>query len=191
MAKPALEELFLGSFCYLIPLGVTVDSEVVAWDGKPDITPTSNWTDYNIGSVLGFVPGVVTEDRSFKRASPFGGWEIVPKKVVMQDYIDLKTREMGELLLRLQFGLKDEIALGTAQTMFGSSVRSIQAWLKFHMRKEDGSELCIGDMLATVELNKGLVADGKVSEPEFRCTQIKSWNNQLVEGNTIVFPAAA
>lgn len=191
MAKPSLEELFIGSFAYCIPLGVTVDGNVVSATSKPDGVPTSNWTDYSLGSVLSFVPGVVEVDRSYSRPGPAGPWELVPRKVVVQDYIDLKTREMGELLLRLQFGLSSEIALGTAQTLFGSSVRRIDAWLKFHLRKEVGGDLSIGDMLATIELKKGITADNKVSEPEFRCTQIKSINGVAVAGNTIVFPSPA
>lgn len=191
MAKPSLEELFLGSFAYFIPLGVTVDGNVVSATAKPDGVPTANWTDYSLGSVLSFVPGVEEVDRSFYRPGPAGPWEKVPRSVVVGDYIDLKTREMGELLLRLQFGLASEIVLGTAQTIFGSSVRRVDGWLKFHLRKEVGGDLSIGDMLATVQLKKGITADNKVSEPEFRCNQIKSINGVAVAGNTIVFPAAA
>lgn len=189
MSAPTLQELFLGSFAYLIPLGVTVDSAVVSATAKPDATPTTNWTDYTLGSVMSFVPGVVTEDRSFSRPSVNGGWEKVPRTVVIQDFIDLKTREMGELLLRLQFGLAGPIVLGTAQTIFGTNVRSFDAWLKFHVRKEAGADLSIGDVLVTVELKKGFTADGKVSEPEFRCTVIKAVAGVAVAGNSIVFPA--
>jgi hypothetical protein len=191
MAKPSLEELFLGSFAYLIPLGVTVDGGVVSATSKPDGVPTANWTDYNIGSVMSFVPGVEEQDNSYMAPSAFGGWEKRPRKRVIADFIDLKTREMGELLLRLQFGLASEIALGTAQTIFGTSTRSIEAWLKFHVRKDTGLDLSIGDVLVRVELKKGFVADGKVSEPEFRCTAIKTYNGAAVTLNTIVFPAAA
>lgn len=191
MAKPSLEELFLGSFAYLIPLGVTVDAAVVSATSKPDGDPTTNWTDYSLGSVMSFVPGVEEQDNSYMAPSAFGAWEKRPRKRVIADYIDLKTREMGELLLRLQFGLPAEIALGTAQTIFGSSSRSVDGWLKFHIRKEDGKDLSIGDVLVRVELRKGLSADGKVSEPEFRCTVIKTYNGAAVAGNTIVFPTPA
>jgi hypothetical protein len=191
MAKPTLEELFLGSFAYFIPLGVTVDGGVVSATSKPDGVPTSNWSDFSLGAVMGFVPGVEQQDNSFLAPSAFGGWEKKPRKKVIADFIDLKTREMGEILLRLQFGLSSEIELGTAQTLFGSATRQIDGWLKFHLRKETGLDLSIGDMLATCEINKGVVADNKVTEPEFRMTCIKTWNGALVAGNTIVFPAAA
>lgn len=191
MAKPTLEELFLGSFAFVIPLGVTVDGSVVSATSKPDGVPTSNWTDYSIGPVLSFVPDKKEQDNTVMIPSAFGGWEESPRKRVISDFIDLKTREMGELLLRLQFGLAAEIALGTAQTIFGTSTRSVDAWLKFHLRKETGLDLSIGDALVRVELKKGLVADGKVSEPEFRCTVLKTYNGAAVTGNTIVFPAAA
>lgn len=191
MAKPSLEELFLGSFAYLIPLGVTVDGGVVSATSKPDGEPTANWTDYSIGSVMSFVPGVEEQDNSYMAPSALGGWEKRPRKRVIADYIDLKTREMGELLLRLQFGLASEIALGTAQTIFSTTTRRVDAWLKFHVRKESGADLSIGDVLVSVELKKGFVADGKVSEPEFRCTVVKTYNGATVAGNTIVFPNPA
>ena len=189
MSAPALLERFIGSFAYLIPLGVTVDGAVVSATVKPDITPLTNWTDYNIGSVLGFNPGAETEDRSYKKPNARGGWIKVPRTVAVADFVDLKTREMGELLLRLQFGLTDAIVEGTAQTIFGNSVRTIQAWAKFHLRQEDGTDLCIGDMLCYVELKKGIVGDGKVTEPEFRLTCIPEVDGVLVAGNSIVFPA--
>lgn len=183
-----MRELFLGSFAYIIPAGVTVDGTVVSATYKPDIVPLANWTDYGIGSVLGFVPGVEEEDRSYMGPNARGGWKKIPKRVVVQDYIDIKTREMGELLLRLQFGLAAPIVEGTAQTIFGSSVRRIEAWVKFHIRQENGQDLSIGDMYCYVELKKGLVADGKVSEPEFRLTCIPDVGGVLVAGNSIVFP---
>ena len=190
MSAPATLERFLGSFAYLIPLGVTVDGNVVSATSKPDIVPLTNWTDYNIGSVLGFVPGAETEDRSYMKPNARGGWTKVPRTVSISDYIDLKTREMGELLLRLQFGLGETIVEDAAQTIFGSSVRTIQCWVKFHIRQEDGTDLAIGDMLCYAELKKGIVADGKVTEPEFRLTCIPEVNGALVDGNSIVFPAA-
>ena len=98
---------------------------------------------------------------------------------------------MGELLLRLQFGLSAAIVLGTAQTPFATSTRKVTGWLKFHMRKEDGQDLCIGDLLVDVELTGGVKADNSVTEPEFRCTVIKTHNGAAVAGNTLVFPTVA
>ena len=189
--KPNLEELFLGSFAYLIPLGATVDGVTVSPTAKPDGVPNANWTDYSLGSVMSFLPGVETQDNSKMVPSAFGGWEKRPGTRVIADYIDLKTREMGEVLLRLQFGLAAEIALGTAQTIFGKSDRFVEGWLKFHLRKESGLDLSIGDVLVRVELKKGVSADGKVTEPEFRCTAIKTYAGVAVTGNTIVFPSPA
>lgn len=191
MAAPTLEELFLGNFCYIIPLGVTVDTAVVSATVKPDGDPTTNWTNYSVGSVLSFQPGVETQDRSYMAPSALGGWEKRNKNVVIQDYIDLKTREMGEMLLRLQFGLSAAIALGTAQTPFAVTDRRIDAWLKFHTRKEDGQDLCIGDVLCSVELRAGIKGDNGVTEPEFRCVVYKTYNGAAVAGNTIVFPTVA
>ena len=188
MPAPSLREMFLGSFAYIIPAGTTVDTQVVSAAYKPDITPPENWSAFNIGSVLSFAPGVEEEDRSYMGPNSRGGWKKVPKRVVVADYIDLKTREMGEMLLRLQFGLSAPIVEGTAQTIFGSSVRRIEAWAKFHIRQENGKDLSIGDMYCYVELKKGLVADGKVTEPEFRLTCIPDVGGVLVAGNTIVFP---
>ena len=191
MAAPTLEELFLGTFCYMIPLGVTVDSVTVSATVKPDGSPTTNWTNYSVGSVLSFKPGVETKDRSYEAPSAHGGWEKRNKKVVIQDFIDLKTREMGELLLRLQFGLSGAIVLDAAQTPFAVTDRRIDCWLKFQARKEDGQDLCIGDVLCSVELLNGIKGDNNVTEPEFRCVVYKTYAGVAVAGNTIVFPAVA
>lgn len=188
MAAPSLQELYLGSFCYFIPLGVTVDSAVVSATAKPDGSPSTNWTDYNLGTVLSFAPGVETKDRSYFGPDASGGWSKRNKTTVVQDFMDIRTREMGELLMRLQFGLTGAIVLGTAQTPFAASERKVTGWLKFHSRKENGLDLCIADVLCDVELTGGIKGEDSVTEPEFRCVVLKTYGGVAVAGNTIVFP---
>ena len=91
--------------------------------------------------------------------------------------------------MRLQFGLASAIELGTAQTPFATSERKVTAWLKFHSRKENGLDLCIGDVLCDIELTAGIKGDDNVTEPEFRCSVLTTYAGVAVAGNTIVFPA--
>lgn len=191
MSVPILAERFLGGFAWFVEKGTTVDAQTVSHLIKPDMVPATNWTDRSLGDILSLKPGNVSEDRSFGRPSIFGGWETVPKSFVKTDYLDLKSRQMGELLLRLQFGLTSPIVEGTAQTPFAKSDRRIEGWLRLQTRQEDGTDMIILDGWGTLELTAGISADGKVSEPEVRFTVIKAVNGVAVAGNSIVFPVAA
>ena len=188
MSAPLNLERFLGGFAWFVEAGLTVDAQTISPLIKPDTIPLTNWTDRSLGDILSLKLGNKNEDRSFKRPGTSGGWEIVPRTVVMQDYLDLKSRQMGEQLLRLQFGLEVTIAEGTAQTPFANTDRRIEGWLRLQSREESGLDLLILDFWASMELTGGIVADGKVSEPEFRLTVIKSSAGVAIAGNSIVFP---
>lgn len=189
MSAPILTERFLGGFAYFLEAGKTVDGSAISATYKPDATPATNWTDGYLGTIISLSLDSDTEDRSFMAPSPSGPWEKKPRKVVLADYLNLKTREMGEQLLRLQFGLTDAIVEGTAQTPFNKSDRRIEGWLKLHARHEDGQDMAIVDLWCSMELTGGIKADGKVTEPEFRLTVIKAVDGTAVAGNSIVFPA--
>lgn len=190
MSAPALLERLVGCFAYFIPTGSTVDTLTISPTVKPDASPTTNWTDFYLGSIISAKHAVETQDNGFLRASPTGGFEKVPRLKVLSDSITLKTREMGEAQLRLQYGLSAAIVEGAAQTPFASTDRRIDGWLKCHYREEDGQDLAIMDVWASMELTNGLSAEGKTTEPELKFTVIKSVNGVAVAGNTIVFPAA-
>ena len=191
MSAPLNLERFLGGFAWFIEAGLTVDAQTISPLIKPDTVPLTNWTDRSLGDILSLKLGNKSEDRSFKRPGTSGGWEIVPRTVVMQDYLELKSRQMGEQLLRLQFGLEARIVEGTAQTPFANTERRIEGWLRLQSREESGLDLLILDVWVSLELTGGIVADGKVSEPEFRLTVIKSSNGVAIAGNSIVFPVQA
>jgi hypothetical protein len=188
MSAPLNVERFLGGFAWFIESGLTVDAQTITPLIKPDVTPLTNWTDRSLGDILSLKLENKNEDRSYKRPSTTGGWEIVPRTVVMQDSLALKSRQMGEQLLRLQFGLVGTIAEGTAQTPFANTDRRIEGWLRLQSREESGLDLMILDSWVSMELTGGIVADGKVSEPEFRLTVIKSYAGAAIAGNSIVFP---
>lgn len=190
MPAPLNLERFLGGFAWFVEAGITVDAQTISPLIKPDVSPLTNWSDRSLGDILSLKLGNKNEDRSYKRPATGGGWEIVPRTVVMQDFLELKSRQMGEQLLRLQFGLKTTIAEGTAQTPFASTDRRIEGWLRLQSREESGLDLLILDFWASMELTGGIVADGKVSEPEFRLTVIKSAAGVAIAGNSIVFPSA-
>ncbi len=191
MSAPALLERLIGCFAYFIPNGSTVDALTISPTVKPDGDPATNWTNYFLGSVISAKHDAEVQDNSFLKASPAGGFEKVPRKKVLQDMITMKTREMGEAQLRLQYGLSAAIVEGTAQTPFASTDRRIDGWLKVHYRQEDGTDMAVMDVWCSMELTNGLTAEGKTTEPELKFTVIKSVNGVAVAGNTIVFPAAA
>jgi hypothetical protein len=188
MSAPLNLERFIGGFAWFIEAGLTVDAQTITPLIKPDVTPLTNWTDRSLGDILSLKLESKSEDRSYKRPSTGGGWEIVPRTVIMQDSIAMKSRQMGEQLLRLQFGLETTIVEGTAQTPFANSERRIEGWLRLQSREESGMDLMILDAWTNMELTGGIVADGKVSEPEFRLTIIKSYAGVSLAGNSIVFP---
>ncbi|RYD38764.1 MAG: hypothetical protein EOP87_00930 [Verrucomicrobiaceae bacterium] len=191
MSAPLLLERLIGCFAYFIPGGTLVDALTVSATVKPDIVPLDNWTAYNLGSILTYRHVPEIEDNSFKKASPSGGWEKAIRKKVVSDALLLKTREMGEPQLRLEFGLLSAIVEGTAQSPFANTARQIDGWLKVHYRQEDGTDMSLMDMWCTMELVNGLTAEGKTAEPELSFTHIKSVGGVAVAGNTIVFPVAA
>lgn len=191
MSAPINIERFLGGFAWFVEKGLTVDAQVVSHLIKPDVTPATNWTDHSLGSILSLVLDSETTDRSYMAPSVSGGWEKRQRGIVMRDFIQMKSREMGELLLRLQFGLNAVIVEDAAQTPFASTDRRIEGWLRLQTREEAGTDLMILDFWAELSLKKGIVADGKVTEPEFEFTVIKTVAGAAVAGNSIVFPAAA
>jgi hypothetical protein len=191
MSAPALLERLIGGFAYFIPTGSVVDTLTISPTVKPDASPTTNWTNFYLGSVISAKHEVETADNSFQKASPSGGFEKVRRVKVLSDAIVMKTREMGEPQLRLQYGLSGAIVEDTAQTPFASTDRRIDGWLKVHYRQEDGTDMAIMDVWCSMELVNGLTAEGKTTEPELRFTVIKSVSGVAVAGNTIVFPAVA
>lgn len=189
MAAPTNLERFLGGFAYFVESGITVDGQVISATIKPDVDPLANWSSRSLGSILALKHEVKTKDNSYQKPSASGGWEEVPRKFVIQDFLDLESREMGEQLLRLEFGLNAIIAEGTAQTPFADTDRRIEGWLRLQARQENGQDLAILDFWSTMELVSGIVADGKVTQPKFRFTVIKTVSGTAVAGNSVVFPA--
>ena len=111
MSKPTLQEIFVGGFAFFIETGVSAASPT----SKPASAPLTPWTDGTLGTVLDFKYGNEKIDSSFLRPLPTGGREKVNRSFVTQDYVILKTREMNELVWRLQMGVTAAINEGTAK----------------------------------------------------------------------------
>jgi len=189
MSFPALSEILLGGFGFFVESGTTVDAQTVSALIKPDVDPIENWTAGALGSILDFKFGIVEEDSSFSRPSPAGGREKVNRKFVVQDFVDIETREMAELVWRLQQGFTAKIVEGTAQTPGLAVDRKIDGWLRLQGRVLGGLDRFIQDWWCEVRLVQGTVADGKVSQPKLRFTQYKTAAGILVAGNSTNFPA--
>jgi len=189
--KPTLSEILIGGFAYFVESGLTVDAQTIAATVKPDTDPTTNWTDATLGTVLNFKYGKEAIDSPFLRPLPFGGHEKVNRSFVTQDFITIQTREMGELVWRLQSGLTAIIAEGTAQTPGLSKDRKIEGWLRLQGRNITGFDRFIQDWWCECRLEGENVFDEKVVTPSLRFTLIKAVNNVAVAGNSTNFPAQA
>lgn len=184
MAKPSLTEILIGGFAYFIPSGSSVDSQTVSSTVKPDTAPATNWTTNTLGDILNFKFGKEEEDASYLAPQASGGYAKINRKFVVQDYVTLKTRQMGEIVHRLSMGVTAEIALGTAQTPGLAQDRKIEGWLRLQGRQLGGTDLFILDWWAEARIEETGEFNNKVVEPVLRFTQIKG-----VAGNSLNFPA--
>lgn len=191
MSAPSLQEILLGGFAYFVESGLTVDAQTIAATVKPDVDPLTNWTDGSLGSILNFQFGEESMDSPYMRPLPSGGFEKVNRKFTVQDWVEIEAREMNELVWRLQHGLAAKIAEGTAQTPGTVLDRKIEGWLRLQGRIIGGNDRFLQDWWCEVRLIGGTVADGKVSQPKLRFTQIKAVAGVIVAGNSTNFPAAA
>jgi hypothetical protein len=187
MAAPTLQEIILGGFAYFIPAGVSSASPT----SKPTSSPLTAWTDNPLGTVLNFKFGNEAIDSPFMRPLPFGGHEKVNRSFVVQDFLMLQTREMGELVHRLQHGLAAVIAEGTAQTPGLAKDRKIEGWLRLQGRNLTGFDRFVLDWWAECRLEGENVFDEKVVTPTLRFTMIKAVAGVAVAGNSTNFPAQA
>ena len=191
MSKPSLQTIILGGFAYFVEAGLTVDAQVVSATVKPDNDPTTNWTGASLGDVLNFKTDSKELDISWKRANPSGYYEDVNEKIVTQDSILIETRQMNELVWRLQHGLAAVIAEGTAQTPGAKADRKIEGWLRLQGRAGNGYDRFILDWWCECRLESKNAFDEKVTTPTLRFTQIKAVSGTPVAGNSINFPTGS
>ena len=187
MAAPTLQEIFVGGFAYFIESGVSSASAT----SKPSSSPLTPWTDGTLGTVLDFKYGNVKIESNFLRPLPSGGRELVNRSFVTQDFLTLKTREMNELVWRLQAGVTTKIAEGTAQTPGLQLDRKIEGWLRLQGRVTGGFDRFIHDWWCEVRLEGENVFDEKVVTPSLRFTMIKAVAGVAVAGNSVNWPAQA
>lgn len=183
MAVPVLTDILIGAFAYFIPAGTTVDSGTVSETVKPDIVPPENWTAFTIGNVLNFKFGDEKVDIPKLVPLASGGYAKVNKSIVVQDWVTLKTREMGELVHRLQFGLAAAIATGTAQTPHIELDRKVYGWLRIQGRQLGGTDRFVLDWWSECRVEETGEFNDKVVEPVLRFTQVKG-----VALNSVNFP---
>lgn len=191
MAAPTLQEMMIGGFAYFLENGVTVDSQTVAATVKPDAVPTTNWTDATLGTILNFKFGNEKIDSPYMEPLASGGYAKKNRSFVTQDHVILQTREMGELVWRLQMGLTAKIAEATAQTPGLSLDRKIEGWLRLQGRALSGFDRFIMDWWCEVRLESDNAFDEKVVTPSLRFTLIKAVAGTAVAGNSTNFPAQA
>jgi hypothetical protein len=184
---PALQEILIGGFAYFIENGVTAASPT----SKPSTAPATNWTNGTLGTVLDFKFGNEKTESSFLRPLPSGGREKVNRSFVTQDYITIKTREMNELVWRLQHGVLVRLQTATPQTPGLSQDRKIEGWLRLQGRNVTGLDQFIQDWWCEVRLEGDNVFDEKVVTPSLRFTQIKAVAGVSVAGNSTNFPVQA
>ena len=191
MAAPTLKEILLGGFAYFVEAGLSVDEQTVSHLIKPDMVPATNWTDHTLGTILNFKFGVTEIDAPFLRPLPTGGKTLVPRKFVTGDHVTLQTREMGEMVLRLQHGVRNKIDEGTPQTPGLQLDRKIEGWLRLQGRGLGGYDRFIQDWWAEGRLEGENVFEDTVVTPSITFTLLKVVDNVMVAGNSTNFPAQA
>jgi hypothetical protein len=187
MAAPTLQEIFVGGFAFFIENGVSSASPT----SKPASDPLTPWTTGTLGTVLDFKYGNEKIDSNFLRPLPTGGREMVNRSFVTQDYLVLKTREMNELVWRLQMGVTTKINEGTAQTPGLQQDRKIEGWLRLQGRVLGGFDRFLHDWWCEVRLDGENTFDEKVVTPSLRFTMIKAVSGVMVAGNSVNWPAQA
>ncbi|MDP3850097.1 MAG: hypothetical protein Q8Q59_06325 [Luteolibacter sp.] len=187
MAKPTLQEIFVGGFAYFIENGVSGASAT----SKPASEPLTPWTDGTLGTVLDFKYGNQKIDSNYLKPLPQGGRELVNRSFVTQDFVTIKTREMSEIVHRLQMGVKNVIAEGTPQTPGLEQDRKIEGWLRLQGRVLGGFDRFLHDWWCEVRLEGENVFDEKVVTPSLRFTMIKAVAGVAVAGNSVNWPVQA
>lgn len=187
MAAPTLQEIFIGGFAYFVESGVSSASPTA----KPTSSPLTAWTNGTLGTVLNFKYGNESIDSSFLRPLPSGGREKVNRSFVTQDFVMIQTREMTELVWRLQSGVSGAIDEGTAKTPGLVQDRKIEGWLRLQGRVLGGYDRFLHDWWCEARLEGENVFDEKVVTPTLRFTLIKAVAGVSVAGNSINWPAQA
>jgi hypothetical protein len=187
MAAPTLQEIFVGGFAYFIESGVSSASAT----SKPSSSPLTPWTDGSLGTVLDFKYGNAKLDSPYLKPLPSGGRELVNRSFVTQDFVTLKTREMNELVWRLQMGVTAKIAEGTAQTPGLALDRKIEGWLRLQGRVLGGFDRFLHDWWCEIRLEGDNVFDEKIITPSLRFTMIKAVAGVAVAGNSVNWPVQA
>jgi hypothetical protein len=185
MSNPALQEILLGGFAYFIESGVSGSAATA----KP--TTTAYWTAGSLGTILAIEYGDEKTDSPYSRPLPQGGFEKVNRSYVTQDYVTLQTREMNELVWRLQMGAATIIAEGTAQTPAALVDRKIEGWLRLQGRVLGGLDRFLQDWWCEVRLEGKTKFEDKVATPSLRFTLIRAVAGVAVAGNSVNFPAQA
>lgn len=174
MSKPAVERLLLGAFAYFLESGTTVDGTIVAAEtvvspaaGKPDATPTTNWT--ALGDVEMAKFSTVEAEEKYLVPSSAGGYDERVEKRVIADLLDLKLHQGNEFTARLMAGT-GELTLGTAVAAHSVRDRYVEGWLRVQARKQSGSDLFLLDWWCQMRLKEIPEISDKVQRPvlEFR-----------------------
>lgn len=174
MSAPATERLLLGAFAYFLESGTTVDSTIVAAEtvvspaaGKPDASPTTNWT--ALGDVESAKFSVVEAEEKYLVPSAAGGYDERVEKRAIADLLELKLQQSNAFVARLMAGAA-AITLGTAQAAHAVRDRYVEGWLRIQARKQNGTDHFLLDWWCQMRLKDIPEISEKTQRPvlEFR-----------------------
>lgn len=182
MSNPAVQEILIGGFAYFIESGVNGSAATA----KP--TNTAYWTAGSLGNILSSEFDDDKMDSPFMRPLPQGGYGKQNRSYVVQDFVKLQSREMNELVWRLQMGVPTIITEATAQTPGDLLDRKIEGWLRLQGRQLGGLDRFIMDWWCECRLESKSKFDDKVVSPTLRFTLIRAVAGVPVAGNSTNFP---
>lgn len=175
MANPIVERILAGGFAFFLEAGTTVDSITVAAEtvanppaGKPDTTPTTNWT--ALGDVESAKFSTVTAEEKYLVPVAYGGYDEQIEKRVIADLLEIKIQQANEFVHRLASGAASVITQGTAQAAHTVRDRKLTGWLRLQARRQAGTDLFVLDWWAEMRLKDVPEISDKTWRPvlEFR-----------------------
>jgi len=190
MANPSTERMIIGSFAFFLEAGTTVDNTIVAAEtvvspaaGKPDASPTANWSAYALGNVENAKFSTKTVDEPFMVPSAAGGYTEEIEKRVVADLLDLKVDKVSEIFHRLVMGAASTLVVGTAQAPHVQADRKLTGWLRIQARKNSGSDIFLLDWWCELRLKEIPEFGEKSIRPTYEFRKLYS------SLNSVNFPA--
>lgn len=172
-------DFMLGSHLLVCRGGDTVDGllvgpEVVSTTGgKPDTSPTTNWTE--LGTVIDF--DVDSKETLLPRYKFVGGKKVLRGNIITDQQMTYMAsiQDCNVMFLELLFGIAGKSDVTTGAFQPGTKVAPVTVWAKFQgFNQITGSDSLDMDVWCELTVGKYKFASGKVDNYALTLTQVYS-----------------